>query len=75
MAEEVSKIEFENNMFQLSLHGVSKEDIEKLRNKFEAHRMTDDEKKRIEKNELAILRHLGGHIRRKNKTNKTRVVR
>jgi hypothetical protein len=72
MAEIVSKKEFEHTLTELSVHGVSKEDIEKLRQKFEMNYMTDKEKEDITKNELNMLRRLGGHIGKKSKT---RVIR
>jgi len=68
MTEIVNKIEFEKNLTQLSMHGVSKEDIERLRQKFEMNYMTDKEKENIAKNELNMLRRLGGHVGKKSKT-------
>ncbi len=37
MSELIAREEFERNIFELSLHGVSKEEIGKMRNNFEEH--------------------------------------
>lgn len=68
MAEEVNRAEFEKNLMELSTHGVSKDDIERLRQKFESQFMTPEDIKRQEKNELHVLRRIGGHYGRKSKT-------
>jgi hypothetical protein len=72
MAEEIGSIEFEQNLMQLSVHGVSKEEIEKLRDKFKMQTLSEAEKEKLAKNELNMLRRLGGYVGKKSKT---RVIR
>lgn len=66
MIEIITKDEFDKNMFELSLHGVPKDEIDKLRSKFD-----NQENKKQPYNPLIEkkkLQGLGFYFGKKNKT-------
>ena len=64
----ITKDEFDRNIFDLSLHGVPKEELDNMRNKFNGQ---IDGKEEIKENsfmEKMKLKDFGFHFGKKNKT-------
>lgn len=67
MYEIITREQFEQNLMQLSIQGVPKENIEKMRSEFERQFKTDAEKAKDEPSLLGLKR-FGIYVGKKSKT-------